>query len=184
MYGHAESRNQLTDKQRKALYFPIVEKVETWDHPKFGPPVTLAPLVDPRMFAVIEKRQPIKIGGSTNPLAVLNELVNGDKHRELRVITYNHRTFRVVDTKAKVVAVTPLVCEMTDDAVLARVTARRPAQRGPISRLHKVHAQVEFGFAEEMHIPSQQMGFTLLDTLENLTAAVDVILRELERVGC
>ncbi|WP_406239919.1 hypothetical protein [Nocardia sp. NBC_01009] len=47
-----------------------------------------------------------------------------------------------------------------------------------------MHANVEFGFAEEMHIPSQQMGFTLLDPLENLTAAVDVILRELQHVGC
>ncbi|WP_406230578.1 hypothetical protein [Nocardia sp. NBC_01009] len=32
VYGHAESRNQLTDKQRKALCFPIIEKVETWDN--------------------------------------------------------------------------------------------------------------------------------------------------------
>ncbi|WP_406276965.1 hypothetical protein OH799_07155 [Nocardia sp. NBC_00881] len=59
---------------------------------------------------------------------------------------------------------------MTDGAVLA--TAKRPL-RGPISRLHKVHANVEFGFAEEMHIPSQQMGFTLLDTLEIATLVDD-----------
>ncbi|MGW4125787.1 hypothetical protein [Nocardia sp. NPDC004711] len=184
VYGHADARNELTDKQRKALQFPIIEKLDSWNNSKTGPPVTLAPLLDPKVFAVIEKRQPCHADGQDNPLALLNELVNGDKHRTLRVITYNHRTFRIVETEAEVVAVTSMAGEMTDGAVLARVTCKRPADPGPVARMHSMHARVEFGYAEEMHVPSLQMGLSLLDTLGNLTDGVDIILRELEHVGC
>ena len=114
IYGHAAARTTRTPQQEKSMYFPILTD--------FGEMVTrtgqLGPLVDPAVLAVIDQSQPFdhpqqEGGPDWHPLAVLNGLVNHDKHRSVQTVSYVNEDFTVTRIQPQVLSVETGPIELT-----------------------------------------------------------------------
>jgi len=133
---------------------------------------------------VIEDSQPFKVQKPDwHSFALLNGLVNRDKHRQVRVVSYNNEAFNVTGTTGDVESVDNKPREMTDGALVASVTLRRPLRKpGDSPNDVSVPLNVEFGYTENIELPTvgEQKSVTVvmpvlvdhvIETLDNLKAA-------------
>ncbi|WP_241473845.1 hypothetical protein [Mycolicibacterium neoaurum] len=151
LFGHAAARQTLTAAQERALQYPLITNSADWPAAQ----AKLALLTDPAVLQEIEKSQPFK---AQNPdwhsLALLNGLVNRDKHRQVRVVSYSNEKFAVTGTTGDVERTDDAPREMEDGALVASVTLRRPTQQpGDSSDDVSVPLNVEFGYTENIELP-------------------------------
>ncbi|MGV0808562.1 hypothetical protein [Mycolicibacterium setense] len=151
LFGHASSRQALTEDQERALQYPVVTDATKWPRAQ----AKLAPFVDPAVLQAIEDSQPFKVQlPDWQFLALLNGLVNRDKHRQVRVVTYNNELFEITHTDADVVSIDNAPRELVDGAVVASVKLRRPdRQPGKPPSDVVAHLSVQFGYTENLELP-------------------------------
>jgi hypothetical protein len=187
VFGHAAAcadaaGTPLTNRQEKDLNFPIVTIATDWPNQQGR----LALLVDPAVLAVIEKWQPFnqqEVPPDWHPLAVLNALVNRDKHREVRVVSYVSEQFDVVSNDHEVVSVTAPVSEMTEGAIVAYMHIRRPLRRGK-EKLVPGNFSVVNGYTENIEIPKVGAQRSVLPIVKGLVSDVEKLLDEMKVAGC
>ena len=159
VFGHAAARadaagTPLTSKQERALQYPFVHTEPEWPNEK----AKLAPFMDATVLDEIEKTQPFRAQKPEwHSFALLNRLVNEDKHRTVRVVTHVNEVFTVQPgTEADIVSIEKAPREMVDGAVMAEATVRRPI-RMPGSPPGDVRVQfnVQFGYTENIDLPAQ-----------------------------
>jgi hypothetical protein len=98
VFGHADRRMVLTPRQEKELNYPIIPISTDWPSHRNR----LTQLMDPNVLNVIEQSQPYHDATPGEyPLAVLNSLVNQDKHRSVRVVSYIREKFEVATQTLK-----------------------------------------------------------------------------------
>lgn len=189
VFGHAAARNSLTPQQEKSMQFPILTDPTKWS----GAHARLAPLLDPDVLKVIGECQPFHHqqngGPDWHPLAVLNGLVNHDKHRTVRTVSYVNEDFTVVNSELPVASVEAEPVAMDDGAVVATVTlALPPATPVRIGSkdhgLRQVNFQVENGYIEKIELPKVGDTRPLLFVMDRAVSAVEKALGELRAAGC
>jgi hypothetical protein len=190
VFGHAAAHNSLTPQQEKSMYFPILEDPTKWQ----GAQASLGPLLDPAVLTVIDQCQPFhhppqEGGPDWHPLAVLNGLVNHDKHRTVRTVSYVNEDFTVVNSELHVSSVDAEPVEMDDGAVVATVTLELPpatplrvGSKNP--GLRPVNFQVENGYIEKIELPNVGDTRPLLFVMDGAVSAVEKVLNELQAAGC
>ncbi|WP_128145625.1 hypothetical protein [Nocardia africana] len=151
LYGHVTAAHTLSPTAERSLQYPILTNHEKW------PTVStkLAAWCDPRVLGAIEATQPFKsTAPDEHPLAVMNGLVNSDKHRSIRVVTYNRHEVTVTNCPLTVVSIDDKPKEMADGAVIATITLERPkSSPGGKPRQHLVPFDTEVGYVEEVFLP-------------------------------
>lgn len=188
VYGHAEARahsagTPLTPKQRRALQYPFVHKGSEWPNERGK----LEPFMDGAVIDEIEKTQPFKnIKSDWHSFALLNRLVNQDKHRTVRVVSYVNEVFNIAPgTEAEIVSIDDAPREMVDGIVVAQATVRRPLRR-PGSPPGDVFVpfNVQFGYTENIDLPEVGSQKGALLVMEVLVDHVGKVLRNLKNAGC
>lgn len=194
LFGHVTARHPLTPQQERGLQFPILTNRDMWvgnpaatnPNRQHGQRGELAVWCDPKVLDVIEDVQPFN---AANPdqhvLKILNELVNFDKHRSLRVVTYATHDLRVTRCPAKVVKTTTVRGEMVDGTMIGTVIMERP-NFGPGASAHDrlLPLDVDIDYAEEIHLPVPGINHSLVTVIENVTSAVEKTLNTLRSAGC
>ena len=142
LFSHATSRRRLTEDEEKRLQYPIVTERENWFGAAAVPATATTPrqprieskrdklalFVNTKVLDVIEKSQPFnnkRMPAQSDPLAVLNSLVNHDKHREVRVVSWLNEEFTIRHSTWKVEEISAPQTEIVDGATIARVIVRR-----------------------------------------------------------
>ncbi|MCV7442033.1 hypothetical protein H7K33_07335 [Mycobacterium paraense] len=191
VFGHAEARSTLTPQQERSLYFPILTDPQKWQATQ----ANLSPLVDSAVLAVIDQSQPFHFtqqqgGPDWHPLAVLNSLVNQDKHRAVRTVSYVNEDFDIVDSELPVASVDAQPVEMLDGAVVATVTLELPPPT-PVRLdgtnnpgLRPVNFQVQNGYIEKIELPDVGDTRPLLFVVDSAVDAVEQVLNQLQAAGC
>lgn len=180
LFGHAAARQTLTAAQERALQYPLIAKASEW----LSAQAKLAPFTEPAVLQVIKDSQPFKVERPDwHTFALLNGLVNRDKHRQVRVVSYSNEVFDITYTTGDVEMVDSRPREMTDGALVASVTLRRPLLKpGDSPAGVSVPLDVEFGYTENIELPTvaEQKSVTVvmpilvdhvIETLDNLKAA-------------
>ncbi|QNJ91530.1 hypothetical protein HZU40_09645 [Mycolicibacterium fluoranthenivorans] len=188
IFGHAAARAEvagtpLTTAQERNLNFPVITIANDWPNQRNR----LAPLLDPAVLAVVENWQPFnqqQVPADWHQLAVLNALVNRDKHRQVRLLSYVSEEFNVKSSDHEVVRVYAQPKEMTEGAVVASMHIRRPLRQGGRSALVPGRFHVENGYTENIDIPKVGAQRSVLTVMEALVAAVEDLLNELKAAGC
>jgi hypothetical protein len=189
IFGHAAARAEaggspLTARQEKELNFPIISVAGDWPNRQ----ARLTPFVDPAVLAVIERWQPFnqlhQVAPDWEPLALLNSLVNRDKHREVRVVSYVNEEFNVIESNHEVVARTAPPKAMTDGAVVATMRIRRPV-RLPDKRVRYSLGtfSVQNGYVENIDLPKVGAQRSVLSIMGALVSNVEELLQELQAAG-
>jgi len=203
LFGHASGRKTLTEDEERRLQYPIVIHRDNW----FGAPAVpatattparkkieskrdkLAPWVDADVLDAIELTQPFSIRKVNDPenesLAVLDSLVNRDKHREVRVVSYVSREFTVEHSTMKVEKVEPLNVVMVDGATVAHIdferTLRMPWE---LSNWTGASFKVLNGYNPSIKVPSTGDYVSVRWGMNRLVARVDETLKILKKAGC
>ncbi|MCV7303017.1 hypothetical protein H7J93_25665 [Mycobacterium barrassiae] len=173
-YAHVSARHVLTEAEEQSLQYPILEDRSKWTKTTRA----LTPLMDPSSLRLVEASQPFQDEvPSDNPLAWLNELVNRDKHRSVRLVTYLSDNLEVVtSSEVQVVKIDVTPTRVVDGAVAAVVTIRRPIL-GPGERnmaprrFNAIHSTSEY---IELPTPGDQRPLVLV--LAECIASVDAVL--------
>lgn len=203
LFGHASRRKTLTEDEERRLQYPIVTHRDNW----FGAPAVpatattarkkkidskrdkLKPWVDDDVLKAIEKTQPFSITKVSNPglesLAVLDSLVNRDKHREVRVVSYVSREFTVEHSTVKVEKVELLKVVMVDRATVAYITVERTL-RFPweTSEWTGGMFKVLNGYNPSIKVPATGDYVSVRWAMNRLVERVDETLKILKKAGC
>jgi hypothetical protein len=203
LFGHASRRRKLTEDEERWLQFPIVTNRENW----FGAPAVpatstthrkkkidskrdkLAPWVDTDVLKAIEKNQPFSNTKISDPkfdtLAVLDSLVNRDKHREVRVVSYVSRDLTVEHSTIKVVKVEPFEVVMVDGATVAHITFERTL-RFPweTSEWTGGMFKVLNGYNPCIKVPLTGDYVSVRWAMNQLVREVEETLKALKKAGC
>lgn len=186
VYGHAAARLTLTPAQERALNYPIITIATDW--PNHG--TRLGPLLDPNVLSVIEGSQPFKASGDPNwhALALLNGLVNQDKHRAVRTVSYVSEQLDVTNSDLEIVARDIPSAEMTDGTVVASLTVRRargePGDKPGFPGGSAKNFGVVNGYIEKIELPKVSASRPLLFVIDTLVANVESLLNDLRMAGC
>lgn len=149
----------------------------------------LKPWVDDDVLKAIEKTQPFSITKVSKPglesLAVLDSLVNRDKHREVRVVSYVSREFTVEHSTVKVEKVEPLKVVMVDGATVAYITVERTL-RFPweTSEWTGGMFKVLNGYNPSIKVPATGDYVSVRWAMNRLVERVDETLKILKNAGC
>lgn len=180
VYGHAMLRQTLTEDQEKRINYPIVLDRTKWGRVRRD----LAPLVDPAVMKFIESTQPFnhRIDPRKAPLVTFNTLVNEDKHRRIRIVSYRHGPAHF-DTDAEVVGLEVEPREWIDGAVVARAYVRlRSAEQYFPGRPPRFHFVI--GEGPTIYLPGLDEHWPIVDTMWSSVDMVDDILADLKKAGC
>jgi hypothetical protein len=189
VYGHAAARadaagTPLTNRQEKELNFPITTVAADWPNHR----ARLSPFMDAQVIGVIENWQPFnqqQVAADWHPLAVLNSLVNRDKHREVRVVSYVNELFDITASDHEVVDFTASPKEMAEGAIVAHMRIRRPLRRaGDTAALIRSNFSVVNGYTEIIEIPKVGQQRSVLPVMKDLVSNVETLLNELKAAGC
>lgn len=181
VYGHAAARQSLTADDERRINFPIVLDREKWPRARRN----LTPLVDPAVLNSIELSQPFnhRIDPQIAPLTSFNTLVNEDKHRALRVVSYRHGPVHV-DTVAEIVGVEDQPREWTDGAVVARALVRVPAGMPCLPGHLPVRFRFVIGEGPTVYVPGVDLHWPIVSTMGSCVDMVERILANLKAAGC
>ena len=147
----------------------------------------LAPLIDPAVLTAIEDSQPFKLqpDPKRHALALMNSLVNRDKHRTIRVVAYVSEGLTVTHTDLNIVRLDVNRQPMTDQAVVATATVRRPV-RSPGAPPQDVpmafHTQHEY--IENIDLPTVGLQRPVLALMGTFVDVVRDTLNSLKAAGC
>jgi hypothetical protein len=188
VYNHAMARQPLTPRQEKSMNYPVVMDETDWPRAQ----TSLAQFVDPAVLNVIYLTQPFQqpIGGAHwHPLAILNGLVNRDKHRSVRPVLYTNEAFIVTDSDLDIVSVDTKPVEMTDGAIAATVTLRMPPKSptppGPQDLAFRAGGiDISTAYVENIEVPTVNVMRPLLFAADELVNTVEDVLEKLEAAGC
>lgn len=187
VYGHAAGRQALTAKQEKELNYPIIPIATDWPNRRNQ----LAPFIDPSVLNVIEQSQPFQstqVPPDWHSLALLNGLVNRDKHRAVRTVSYVSDELDVVASDLDVVSQHVPSIEMTDGAVVASLTVRRargrPGDRPGFPGWTAKTFHVENGYIEKIELPTVGDARPLLSVMDTFVRDVGALLNDLKAAGC
>lgn len=152
LFGHAAARQSLTEAQERGVQYPLLTDATKWPAAQSK----LGSFVDPAVLQAIEDSQPFKVQQPDwHSLALLNGLVNRDKHRQVRVVMYNNELFEVTETDADVADIDNTPRELVDGAVIASVKLRRPERKvGQPPGDVKANLSVQFGYTENIELPT------------------------------
>lgn len=188
LFGHATERAEtsgtpLSASEQKKLQYPMVHDAPQWP----SKAATLASVLDPAVLAAVEATQPFK---SPKPdwhsLAILNRLVNLDKHRTVRVVSYVNEQFKVKPgTEATIVSIDDSPKELCDGGVVASAVVRRPLRRpGQPPTDVAIPFNIELGYAANIDVPKvgKQKGVVMVMGL--LVDHVEQTLQNLQAAGC
>jgi hypothetical protein len=190
LFGHVVARATLTPQQERALNFPILTDSTKWS----GAQTSLSTLVDPAVLAVIDQSQPFHHpqsdgGPKWHPLAVLNGLVNHDKHRSVRTVSYVNEDFTITNSELTVLSVDTQPVEMTNGAVVATVILELPPP-APVRvgskdpGLQSAALDIVNGYIEKIELPDAGDARPLLFVMDGAVTAVEKVLNDLNAAGC
>ena len=145
------------------------------------------------MLAVIDQSQPFHHpqqdgGPDWHPLAVLNGLVNHDKHRSVRTVSYVNEDFTVIRSQLQVLSVDTQPIEMTDGAVVATVTLELPTPT-PVRvgskdlGVQAADLDIVNGYIEKIELPNVNDTRPLLFVMDGAVSAVEKVLNDLKAAG-
>ncbi|MGV0797172.1 hypothetical protein ABQF26_09415 [Mycolicibacterium elephantis] len=191
IFGHAAARMTLTPQQERDMYFPILTDSTKWQAAQSK----LAPFVDAAVLAVVDQSQPFHRpqqdgGPDWHPLAVLNGLVNHDKHRAVRTVSYVNEDLDINRSELQVLSVNSQPVEMTDGAVVATVTFQLPPPLPvkvgvrPDQQLTAADVDIVNGYIEKIELPNVSDTRPLLFVMDRTVAAVEKVLNDLQAAGC
>ncbi len=189
VYEHAAGRVTLTPKQEKDLNYPIITIPTDWPNQR----ARLTPFVDSAVLQVIEDSQPFKATkglADWHALALLNGLVNRDKHRAVRTVAYMNEEFTVTHSKLDIIKLDTTPCEMTDGAVVATATVRLPDPSSLTPQQQKeagwrlAPLDVVSGYIENIDLPKVGAQQSVLFVMDTLVGDVESLLNDLKAAGC
>ena len=145
------------------------------------------------MLAVIDQSQPFHHpqqdgGPDWHPLAVLSGLVNHDKHRSVRTVSYVNEDFTVIRSQLQVLSVDTQPIEMTDGAVVATVTLELPTPT-PVRvgskdlGVQAADLDIVNGYIEKIELPNVNDTRPLLFVMDGAVSAVEKVLNDLKAAG-
>lgn len=200
VYGHAAARQQLSSSQRKDLKYPIFTERHDWD----GMPDSvradgtikkglkgayeeLRPLIAPDVLSRIKTSQPFeaqKVPPEWHALAVMNGLVNRDKHRAINDVPINLAQLAITGGELEVVSQSDATVQ-SDGTVVTTAIVRRPNRpEGAEPRDVRMNFEAVAGFMEEVELPRANARRPFLQVMEQLVNAVGEHLDELKAAGC
>jgi hypothetical protein len=187
VFGHASARQTLTRAQERALNYPIITIATDWPNARNK----LVPFVDPNVLNVIEQSQPFQSTQGApdwHSLALLNSLVNQDKHRAVRTVSYVSEQFDVNGSDLVIVDRHIPSVEMTDGAVVASLTVRRatgkPGDKPGFPGWSAKTFDVVNGFIEKIELPNVADTRPLLFVMDTFVSDVEKLLNDLQTAGC
>jgi hypothetical protein len=161
--------------EARKIQFPIEDQIATWENKKqwFKRPV----------LKVVGKFQPYRYPDPPREaLAVLRELVNMDKHRDLVIANYAVDSFVVAPQDFfEIVHTTVFKTEMTPGARVAKSHLKLVKQLHGSQWKH-FPCHVEYG--ETIRLPGLDDRESLLTTMQVLVGFVEQVLDELQCAGC
>jgi hypothetical protein len=200
VYGHAAARQQLNSSQRRDLKYPIFTERHDWD----GIPDSvnqdgtikkglkgayneLKPLVAPDVLTLIKQAQPFEAQNDPpewHALAIMNGLVNRDKHRAVHEIPINIADLAVTETELEVISQKPAQV-LPDGSVETTAIVRRPlrppgAEPSDVS----VNFAAVTDFIEDIELPRVNARRPFLTVMEKLVTSVGDHLDGLKAAGC
>jgi hypothetical protein len=190
LFGHVADRaaaagTPLTEAQEKALQYPLVENPTKIANAMNN----LASKVDSAVLAAIDQSQP---GHQSDParqsLAVMNGLVNRDKHRTVRVVKYMSEDFRVENSHLKVLNIDTQPKEMAHGITLATITLELPPKTPrPPGRLddnwREAPVEAVNEYVEKIEVPTGET-MPLLPLIDWFVEEVEKLLDQLQKAGC
>lgn len=181
VYGHAAARQLLTEEQEKRISYPIVLDRAKWPRIRNG----LEPLLDPAVMNSIEAIQPFnhQLDPRKAPLVTFNTLVNEDKHRTIRVVSYRHGP-AYLDTDLEVVGLDIEPREWTDGGIVARAYLRLPAEMWSYPGDFPVQLRFVIGEGPTMYLPGLDLHWPIVDTMWSCVDIVEKVLADLKDEGC
>jgi hypothetical protein len=204
VFGHAAARTQLTEDEETKLQYPVLQESDQWlgapavpatalspKTPKVeGTKKKLDPFLDVGVLDVIEQSQPYH---SADPdrywLTVLNALVNRDKHRAVRTVTYVNEDFTIGYSEAEVVSLNVSPVEMVEGVVIATAVLRQtppkpppPGYQGSGWRLSEIATYNDY--REKIEAPPTNDFVPLLGLMNWLVKEVGQLLDGLKAAGC
>jgi hypothetical protein len=168
-------RAQKPDLDRKYIQYPIEDRKDQWENKTrwFERPV----------LKVVGESQPYRDPDPTvNPLRVLREIVNMDKHRDLVIANYAVDDFEVAPQDLfKVVSRTVFITEMVPGARVAKAHLQL-AKKVEGQQLMQFPCCVAYG--ETIKIPGRTDRLPLLGAINGIVQVVAQLLDELEQAAC
>jgi hypothetical protein len=200
VYGHASARQQLNSSQRRDLKYPIFTERRDWDgipdsvnqdgtirRGLRGAYNELEPLLAPEVLTLIGQAQPFEAQidpPEWHALAILNGLVNRDKHRAVHEIPINIANLAVTETELEIISQEPAQL-LPDGSIEAKAVLRRPARPpGAEPRNIPVNFAGVTEFMEHIELPRVDARKPFLTVMEKLVDAVAGHLDELRAAGC
>lgn len=190
VFGHAAARQSLTPKQEKWLSYPIITTKSDWSD-WLNQLQKKAITVEPNVLTVIENSQPFNATAfppDWHPLALLNGLVNHDKHRAVRTVVYVSEEFDVKSSDLDVVLKDVKPVEMIDGAIVASLTVRRATGKPGKKPGHPGWGPKNFhvvnGYSEKIELPTVGDSRALLFTMNAFVSDVERLLNDLKAAGC
>jgi hypothetical protein len=173
VFPHIRAKKPGLD--RKHIQYPIDDRKSSWENKIrwFEGPV----------LKVVGESQPYRDSKpAENPLRVLRELVNMDKHRDLIIANYSVDDFQVAPQDFfKVVSRTVFITEMVPGARVAKAHLQL-VKNIEGQQWKQFPCYVEFG--ESIQIPGDDVRWNLLGEMRTIVRVVGQLLDELEQAGC
>lgn len=168
-------RAQKPELDRKYIQYPIEDRKDQWENKArwFTKPV----------LKVVAESQPYRDPDlPMNPLRVLRELVNMDKHRDLVIANYAVDDFQVAPQDLfNVVSRTVFITEMVAGARVAKAHLQL-VKNVQGQQLMQFPCYVEYG--ETITIPGGTQRLPLQGAMDVMVRVVGELLDELEQAGC
>jgi hypothetical protein len=173
VFPHIRARKP--DLDRKRIQYPIEDRKDQWENKArwFEKPV----------LKVVGDSQPYRdTNPLVNPLRVLRELVNMDKHRDLVIANYAINDFVVAPQDFfRVVGTVVFLTEMVEGATVAKAHLRL-VQNVVGEHLKQFPCYVDYG--EMIELPGYAKQLYLLGVMDDIVDTVGHLLHELEQAGC
>lgn len=181
IYGHAAARQALTGEQEKRIYYPIVLDRAKWSKIR----KELGPLLEPAVMSFVESTQPFNHQDDPRkaPLVTFNTLVNEDKHRSIRVVSYRHGPAHL-DTDLEIVGTDAEPREWQDGGVVVRAYVRLPGAMQSLPGDASVRFGWVIGEGPAIWLPGLDVHWPVVDTMSQSIDMVDDILADLQERGC
>lgn len=193
LVGHVRGRvPNLPESKERRIAFPILTEPELWKGTSKnpGPERSLVDLCSWAVLAAVKECQPFGVmpgrDPQQHPLAVLNRLVNVDKHREVSVVAYVPHELTLDDSEPTVdiVSYAPSTRDLVDGALAGTVVVRKPKPSVRWQAL-SIKPVPSIGYVETTRIPGivDEPGIGVGTVLDFLVEGVQVTLDEIAAAG-
>lgn len=200
IFVHAVARQTLTEAQERSLTFPVLLERDRWlgsptapsgkhspaKRSTKGAREALVSFLDPAVLDVVEQSQPYTMNpAKEHALAELSRLVNLDKHRAVRVVTFVHEAFELKRADLEVLSIDAPSAPYSDGGVVATLRVRRKWVDDR-NQFHSTQAGFHFSSTsyEALELPSDGLPEEVRHVMQTLIEQVEEVLNCFKAVGC